>query len=126
LKLTNSVLEDVRETVGLTRDTSDFDGELLLHINSSLVILRQNGIGSIVSIEDTTTTWSDVQDPLQIEGNKFFDLVPLFINLNVKMLFDSPPPSTIEYYSKTIDQTLWRLKVAYEDFTIPTVILDDY
>lgn len=117
MNLNNSILEDIRVAVGLTKDTLDFDTELIMHINNAIGQLNQNGVGSTVVVQNASQTWNDLQDPLQIEGNKFFHMIPMFITLSTKLIFDPPPPSTVEYYSKSIAESLWRLKVAYE---VPT------
>lgn len=114
MDLTNSILENIRESVGLSSTTSDFDTDLLMHINSAIVKLNQNGIGNFIMVEDISTTWEDLQDPTQTEGNKSFQMIPLFISLSTKLLFDPPPPSNVQYHACNIDQMLWRLKIAYE------------
>lgn len=119
--MSDSILEDIRIAVGLSRDVSDFDTELIMHVNSAMGELNQNGVGNPIAITDTTQTWGDFQDPLKVEGNKYFHMVPLFITLSTKLIFDPPPPSTVEYYSKNIDKLLWRLKIAYEEPTTTTV-----
>jgi hypothetical protein len=126
LKLTNSILEDVRIAVGLTKDTVDFDTDLLLHINSAIAELRQNGVGVPTTVTDVTKTWGDLQDPLRADVNEYFQMVPLFITLSTKLIFDPPPPSTVEYYSSNISKLLWRLKVAYEDYTTTTTTTTSY
>lgn len=114
LNLNNSILEDIREGIGLNRESPDFDADLLMHINSSIGILNQNGVGNNVSVNDTHMTWEEFYNPSQEEGNKYFQMIPLFIILRTKLIFDPPPPSTVEYYHKNADEILWRLKLAYE------------
>lgn len=107
-------MRDIREAVGLTADTSDFDIELLMHINVAIGKLNQNGVGKFLVVQNETTTWGDLQDPTQTEGNLYFQMVPLFIALNTKILFDPPPPSSVEHHANSIADILWRLKIAYE------------
>lgn len=128
MQLSNSILEDVRESLGIGKDVYDFDTEILMHINAALGVLNQNGVGRPIVVNDTSVTWEDFQDPLAISGNEVFPMVQIFITLSVKQIFDPPPPSTVEYYSKSIDMTLWRLKIAYENFPPikPVILLDDY
>lgn len=126
MKLTNSVLEDIRAASGLTTDTIDFDIDLLMHINGAISQLAQNGACLPVAVSDTSTTWQDLQDPLQIKGNEYFQMVPLFIMLNVKILFDPPPPSTVDVYKTRLNELLWRLKIAYEDMTTTTTTTVPY
>jgi hypothetical protein len=114
LELTNSILKDVRVAVGLSEDATDFDTDLTMNINSTIAKLNQNGVGRFVVVNDTSTTWADLQDPLQVEGNLYFGMVPLLITLSTKLVFDPPPPSTVEYHSQLVEQLLWRLKISYE------------
>lgn len=115
MKLDNSVLEDVRVAVGLSRESPDFDTDLLMHINAAIGKLRQNDVIVPIMISDDSTTWGDLQDPTKTDANEYFQMVPLFITLSTKIIFDPPPPSTVEQYVSSIDQILWRLKIAYED-----------
>lgn len=110
-----SILQDIRVAVGLSADTADFDTDLLMHINSAIGKLNQNGVGNFIVVNNDQTKWIDLQNPLQIEGNKYFQLIPLFMTLSTKLLFDPPPPSSVQYHAQHIDELLWRLKVAYEE-----------
>lgn len=123
MELTNSVLEDVRVAVGLTKDSPDFDTDLLMHINSAIGTLRQNGVTLPTLVSDTSTTWNDIRDPSKIESNEYFQMVPLYITLSTRFIFDPPPPSTVQYYATNIDQLLWRLKIAYEEYPTTTTTL---
>lgn len=122
MDLNKSILQDIRAAVGLDASTGDFDTDLLMYINSALGILSQNGVGNFLVVENEEQTWGNLQDPLQVEGNKSFRLIPLFVTLSTKILFDPPPPSSAQYHAAHIDQLLWRLKFAYETpDVIPTV-----
>lgn len=114
MKLENSILKDVREGIGLGIDASTFDTELLMHINALISEINQNGAGRFITVDSEETTWGDLMDTTQVEGNKHFQLIPLFIMMSTKLFFDPPPPSTAENYSKNVDKLLWRLKIAYE------------
>lgn len=114
MKGEGSILQSVREYVVGTSDNEEFDKELISHINSALGKLNQAGIGKFLVLEDEEQTWDDLIDPEQEEGNKFFKLVPQFINLDTQLLFDPPPPSNVEYHSNSSKELLWRLKIAYE------------
>lgn len=111
---TKSILKDVRASVGLTEDTTDFDSELIMYINTALITLNQNGVGRLVTIVDDTTTWSEFKEPTQILGNANFSLVPSFVMLSTKVIFDPPPPSAVDHFNRMVDSILWRLKVGYE------------
>lgn len=115
MDVTKSILKDIRETMGLTSTVTDFDTELLQHINSAVGKLNQNGVGNFLVIEGEETTWGDLKDETQVEGNKYFQLIPLFITLSTKLLFDPPPPSNVQYHESNAKELLWRLKFAYEE-----------
>lgn len=109
-----SILKDIRVAVGLSSDTVDYDTDLLMHINGAIGKLNQAGVGNFLVVENEGQIWEDLQDVTQIEGNKYFPMIPLFITISTKLLFDPPPPSSVQYHSQNADQILWRLKVAYE------------
>lgn len=123
MDVTKSILQDIREAVGLESTVTDFDTDLLMHINSSIGKLNQNGIGNFIVVTDDTSTWNDLMDPNQIDGNYYFKMVPLFIMLSTKLLFDPPPPSSVQYHASNAEQLLWRLKIAYEVYTTTTTTI---
>lgn len=124
MELTNSILKDIRVAVGLAADVTDFDGELLPHINNAISELNQIGVGNPLVVVDDKQLWSELQNTLQTDGNLAFQMVPQFIGLSTKMLFDPPPPSTIQFYASNVEKLLWRLKFAYEEpYTTTTTTL---
>jgi hypothetical protein len=86
-----------------------------MHINSAIGKLNQNGVGNFLVVEDDQQKWIDLQNATQVEGNKYFQMIPSFIAISTKLLFDPPPPSSVQYHAQNADQILWRLKVAYEE-----------
>lgn len=114
MKEDSSILEDVRAFVLGDRENSEFDDEIVVHINLALVTLNQNGIGNNIVVKDTTSKWEDFKNPLQPIGNLSFHMIPGYVNLSTKIIFDPPPPSNAEYYSKVIGELLWRLRTMYE------------
>jgi hypothetical protein len=122
--LSDNILTDIREAIGLSSEPSPFDKEILMHINSAIGKLNQNGVGNVIMVTQSTT-WQDLQDPVQVNGNEYFHMIPLFITLSTKMIFDPPPPSTVEYYASNVDQILWRLKIAYEEPYVSSTITEE-
>ena len=111
------ILEHIRESVGLTKDNTEFDTELLNYINLSVVKINQNGVKLNIDKIDSETTWDELLDPLA-KGYDSTGALPTFMALNVKLLFDPPPPSSVDFHVRTMDETLWRLKLAYEEEVI--------
>ena len=123
MDLTKSILEDIRVAVGFDRYTNDFDIDLIMHINSAIGMLNQNGVGNFIVVTNEEQVWGDLQNPLQTAGNQYFQMVPLFIAISTKLLFDPPPPSSVQYHASNAEQILWRLKIAYEEpYVEPTIV----
>lgn len=124
MKTENSILKDVRESVGLTSEDTSFDIELLQHINASIGRVNQNGVGNFLVVEDETAVWGDLKNENQVNGNLYFHMIPLYISLMTKLLFDPPAPSSAQFHSSNAEELLWRLKIAYEDSIVQP--LNDY
>ena len=112
---TDNILQTTRSALGLADNTTDFNSEILMHINSALSILNQNGIGVKGLQVNDGSTWGDFKDPLQIRGNWMFNTVPTFVFLKTKILFDPPPPSSVAFHKAEVDELLWRLRLEYEE-----------
>lgn len=113
MDMSGMVIEHIRKSVGLTEDNSEFDTELLNHINLSIVKANQNGVKLNKLIVDEVTTWDELIDTDAV-GYDSLGALPTFISLNVKLLFDPPPPSSVEFHVRSLDESLWRLRIAYE------------
>ena len=109
-----SILKSVRSAVGLNAEDSSFDSELLMHINGSIMILHQNGIGMPIHVDDESSVWDDFKNPTQADANSMFSAAKTFIFIKTKILFDPPPPSTIKYMSEAADEYLWRLRESFD------------
>ena len=78
-----SILTSVKKLLGMTEEYAVFDTDLIMHINSVLMILRQMGVGPQegFGISDATATWSEFcQNRADIEAVKSYTA------LKVKML----------------------------------------
>lgn len=114
MNLDEPIIKTIRGALGLDKEDTSFDSDLIMHINSTIGVLNQNGIGRSVLVVSEEQTWNDFINPEQTVGNEFFGMVPSYIMLRTKTLFDPPPPSTVEYYKQTVDELLWRLRTAYD------------
>lgn len=106
-----SVLQSVKQMLGIDKDCTDFDQILIMHINSVLGALNQ--ITFITGlIEDTNTTWVRVYQP---SYNAPFTMIKSYMYLKVKLLFDPPTNSAvIEAMNRQISEFEWRLNIACE------------
>lgn len=105
-----SILTSIKKLLGISKDCKHFDQDLIMHINSVLLILTQIGIGPSEGfyIVDDNETWDDfLSDSTQCE------LVKSYVFLKVKLLFDPPLSSAaIESTNRMIAEFEWRLYVA--------------
>jgi hypothetical protein len=56
LDLTKSILKDIRAAVGFDPEVGDYDADLLMHINSSIGRLNQNGVGNFLVVDGVEQT----------------------------------------------------------------------
>lgn len=107
-----SILTSVKKVLGVSEDYTQFDEDIIMHINSVLLNLTQLGVGPDegFSIEDDTTGWTDfISDKIQLQA------VKSYMYLKVKLLFDPPLSSAvIESTNRMIAELEWRLNVATE------------
>lgn len=113
MDITNHILPDVRGFLGLDKSSTIFDNEIVPHVMGSMGRLSQNGV-CISSIVTEDTTWSDIIPIDLITNPEVFSMVPLYVMLSTKIIFDPPPPSAIPYYQSNLDDMLWRLGVAHD------------
>ena len=105
-----SILTSIKKLLGIDELYTHFDADLVMHINSVLMILTQMGVGPSegFTIEDDSTTWNEF-----IPDLKNFEAVKTYIHLKVKLIFDPPTSSAvIESMNRMISELEWRLYAA--------------
>lgn len=107
-----SILTSIKKLLGLTADYTHFDSDIIMHINTALMVLTQLGIGPTegFAIEDELTTWEDL-----IPDYRKHQAVKTYIYLKVKLAFDPPlSAAAITAINEQIDEYEWRLNVSAE------------
>ena len=103
----DSILTSIKKLLGITEDYENFDADIIMHINSVFMTLRQMGVGPEEGffIEDKSATWTDFMgDETKIES------VKTYMYMKVRLLFDPPLSSTvIECMNRSISEFEWRL-----------------
>ena len=103
----DSILTSIKKLLGITEDYENFDADIIMHINSVFMTLRQIGVGPEEGffIEDKSATWTDFMgDETKIES------VKTYLYMKVRLLFDPPLSSTvIECMNRSISEFEWRL-----------------
>lgn len=109
-----SILDSIKKLLGLSEDYTQFDDEIIMHINTVFMNLTQLGVGPEKGffIQDNGETWEDFIDA---ESNPQLNAVKSYIYLKVKLLFDPPLSSAvIESSNRMISELEWRLNKAVE------------
>ena len=112
-----SILTSIKKMLGIDEEYTHFDADIIMHINSVLMILTQLGVGPAEGfmIEDDTSTWVDFMP----EANAAqLHAVKSYIFMKVKLIFDPPLSSAvIESMYRQIAEFEWRLNVAVDPKT---------
>lgn len=107
-----SILTSIKKMLGITEDYTEFDEDIITHINSVFLNLTQLGVGPEEGfmIEDDTAVWEDfIDDSIQLQA------VKTYMYLKVKLLFDPPLSSSVtESFTRMIAELEWRLNVAVD------------
>ena len=109
----DSILTSVKKIIGISEEDESFDTDLIMHINSVLMILNQLGVGPEdgFSITDKSAVWTDV-----IGDNKLIEATKTFVGLKVRLIFDPPTSSAmLDSINKTISELEWRINVMVEN-----------
>lgn len=107
-----SILTSIKKLLGIEEEYTQFDNDIIMHVNSVFLNLTQLGVGPAEGflIEDDTATWEDfIGDSNQLQA------VKSYMYLKVKLLFDPPlSSSVIESMNRMIAELEWRLNVAVD------------
>ena len=107
-----SILTSIKKLLGIAEEYEHFDADIIMHINSALMVLTQLGIGPSngLIIKDKSTLWKDF-----ISEDSNLELVKSYVCLKVKLLFDPPTSSAVtEAINKMISELEWRLNAAVD------------
>lgn len=110
--MNDSILQTVKKGLAVPLEDDGFDQELIIHINSVLMILSQLGVGPSggVFITGQEDTWASI-----IEGSYELEMVKSYVILRVKLLFDPPSSSfVLESIKNQISEFEWRLNIQVE------------
>lgn len=107
-----SILTSIKKLLGVPDDYSEFDEDIIMHINTVFLNLTQLGVGPEdgFSIEDESAEWDEF-----IGDNAQLNSVKSYMYLKVKLLFDPPlSSSVIDSMNRMIAELEWRLNVAVD------------
>lgn len=108
----DSILTSIKKLLGIDEEYTQFDNDIIMHINTVFLNLTQLGVGPEEGflIEDDAATWDDfIGDSNQLQA------VKTYVYLKVKLLFDPPlSSSVIESINRIVSELEWRLNVAVD------------
>ncbi len=108
----HSILTSTKKSLGITEEYTQFDQNIIMHINSVFMILTQLGVGPKEGfrIEDKTAEWNEF---ITDEDNA--EAVKSYMYLKVRLLFDPPLSSAVmNATNQCIDELEWRLNFGAE------------
>ena len=105
----DSILLSVKKALGIDGDGTDFDTELIMHINTVLSTLTQIGVGNedgfTISGEDEK--WSDF-----VADEPRWSQIRTYVYTKVRLIFDPPQgAAVVEAMNKVANELEWRLYV---------------
>lgn len=107
-----SILDCVKHGLGIDLFETDFDDDLIMHINSVFSILNELGVGptDTYSIDDGDAVWSSF-----MESKTNLNAVKTYMTVKVRLVFDPPETSyAIAALERIAMELEWRLNVIAE------------
>lgn len=111
-----SILKTIKTMLGLDVADDSFDTDLIVHINTALMVATQLGIGPTAGffIDGDTKTWANF-----VEDMPKYEALKTFVYMKVKLVFDPPPTSfVLEAMKNTILELEWRLRLQAETLVV--------
>lgn len=108
----DSILTSIKKLLGITKEETSFDQDLIMHINSVFSILTQFGVGPSEGffIEDDRAIWGDF-----LEDSTNLELVKTYVYMKVRLMFDPPTGSAVmESMNKMISELEWRINITVD------------
>lgn len=107
MEFTDSILDSMKKLLGISNDYNHFDQDIIIHINTAFMSLRQIGVGPKEGfvIHGSKETWGDF-----LPDMKTLESVRTYLYLKVRLIFDPPTNSAVvEIFNKNINEIEWRL-----------------
>lgn len=108
-----SILTSTKKILNLPAERTEFDPDVITHINSAFFTLDQLGIGPTegFGIEDAESKWTDF-----LEEGSLLNSVKTYVYLKVRMLFDPPTTSyLVTAMEKQIEEMEGRISIEREN-----------
>lgn len=89
----NSILTSTKKVLNIPEDITQFDQDILMHINSVLSTLTQEGVGKEggLIVTDATAKWGDF---VPMEDGRY-QMIKSYVPIRVRLVFDPPESKTV-------------------------------
>lgn len=107
-----SILNSIKQMLGVGAEDTNFDQELIIHINGALMVLNQLGVGPTKGfvITGPDETWGEL-----LGDRTDLELIKLDVYLRVRLIFDPPQNSFLaSAIQKQIEEYDWRIEVQHK------------
>ena len=108
----DSILTSIKKLLGIAEEYTQFDVDIIKHINTVFMILTQMGVGPPegFSITGSYETWDDF-----LSGSTNLEGVKTYVYMKVQLMFDPPTSSAkLDSANRVINELEWRLNLAGE------------
>lgn len=111
----DSILTSIKKLLGITEECTDFDADIIMHINTVLATLNQLNVGANdgFAISDKSSKWADFMG-----DDKRLNLVKSYVHMKVRLLFDPPLSSSVmDAINNTVKELEWRILLVADEPT---------
>lgn len=108
----DSILTSIKKLLGIAEEYTQFDVDIIKHINTVFMILTQMGVGPPegFSITGADETWDNF-----LTGSTNLEGVKTYVYMKVQLMFDPPTSSAkLDSANRIIGELEWRLNLAGE------------
>ena len=101
-----SILDTVKKLLGIQAEYTNFDEDIIVHINTAFATLNQLGVGPAEGfyVDDKTVFWDEYITTVNMQ------MIKSYIYLKVRILFDPPTSSVLmDSMNRSIAELEWRL-----------------
>ena len=110
INVDDSILLSIKKMLGMEPEFTQFDPDIILHINTIIQVLYQIGldIPDGFTVVDQNSLWTDyIKDP---RYTKITSLIKQYIFMRVRMIFDPPSSATLATsIQESINEMQWRI-----------------
>lgn len=107
--MNEKILDSVKTICNVAQDDDSFNNDLVLYINSALMVIMQewHGMDHSFRVVDGSETWEDL-----LGGDVDYEGVKELVGLKVKLMFDPPTSQAVlQAINDQIKNLEWRMYI---------------